>query len=177
MPIKDMRTYHREWARKHRARLKAKRMANHAKVLAYEKAWRDKNRSRIRAYGVAYEKANKPRKAKHYRSYRLKSEYGLSELRYQRLAKTQGWLCLICDDKPDVRGEKLVIDHDHSTGEVRGLICRRCNTGLGYFRDNANFLRHAVHYLNPAKRRSFLTQKAIRNGTGSPANTTTADAL
>lgn len=51
--------------------------------------------------------------------------------------------CMICGAK-----EKLVVDHDHSTNKVRGLLCNHCNRGLGHFRDNQETLLKAIDYLN-----------------------------
>lgn len=50
--------------------------------------------------------------------------------------------CEICGDT-----YRLCWDHDHATGKPRGTLCSRCNTGLGMFRDDANFLRRAIEYL------------------------------
>lgn len=162
MTKEELRVYHREWARKNRAKIAAKRKTpeHRAKIRAY----RAKNRELFCQREAKWRRDHPEQTAAMYRAYRMKTEYRITEKRYQRLAATQGWLCVICDDKPNERGEKLVVDHDHSTGEVRGLICRRCNTGLGYFRDNPNFLRHAVHYLNPDKRRDFLVQRSLQHG-------------
>lgn len=55
-----------------------------------------------------------------------RSSYGISELEYQALITEQGDLCALCDKK-----KKLVVDHDHNTGKVRGLLCFRCNIALG----------------------------------------------
>ncbi|HET7713537.1 MAG TPA: endonuclease domain-containing protein [Patescibacteria group bacterium] len=54
--------------------------------------------------------------------------YGLDAGRYDEIALAQEYHCAICDkEKP------LVIDHDHDSGQVRGLLCRTCNTQLGWF--------------------------------------------
>ena len=50
--------------------------------------------------------------------------------------------CRICENKND-----LCIDHNHKTGEVRGLLCRTCNTGIGMLRNSPDLLRSAVAYL------------------------------
>ena len=52
-------------------------------------------------------------------------------------------MCKICDDPDD-----LVIDHCHTTGRVRGILCRTCNGGLGFFKDNIKALAGAVLYLS-----------------------------
>lgn len=50
--------------------------------------------------------------------------------------------CVICGV-----GGKLVVDHDHTTGEVRGMLCNHCNRGLGHFRDDPHLLEFARMYL------------------------------
>lgn len=79
------------------------------------------------------------------RSYHMKHLYDLTEQQYEtRLAQQRG-NCLLCGDPP--RQERLVVDHDHSTEMVRGLIHRECNLLLGYAGDRVDRLLAAVHYL------------------------------
>lgn len=73
--------------------------------------------------------------------YRL--NYGISHDDYDRLYAQQQGRCCICDEFHS----RLCVDHDHKTGRVRGLLCRSCNSGLGFFRDQPRHLRQAINYL------------------------------
>lgn len=71
---------------------------------------------------------------------------------YSRLSAEQNDLCLIChqpEDRKTPKGEStlLSVDHCHTTGEVRGLLCANCNVGLGNFKDNSISLGRAIEYL------------------------------
>jgi hypothetical protein len=84
------------------------------------------------------------------RSNRLRSEYGITEDDVVRLLDAQGWGCAICRDPLSVHGKQTEwpnIDHCHETGMVRGVLCMRCNTTLGYMRDRPSLLRRAADYL------------------------------
>ena len=73
-------------------------------------------------------------------------QYGLTRDRYNEMVKTQGNTCAICGQAP--QGKKaLCIDHCHTTGKVRGLLCVGCNVGLGYFKDNTAYMTSAIAYL------------------------------
>lgn len=73
----------------------------------------------------------------------LMKKYKLTLAQFDSMVKAQSGLCLICGAKPKL----LCVDHDHTTGKVRGLLCRKCNTGLGSFSDDASLLSKAVEYL------------------------------
>jgi hypothetical protein len=80
----------------------------------------------------------------------LKAEYGLSLEAYNQLRREQGYRCAICnrhEDEINHNSQKLVVDHDHETGKVRGLICHKCNAGLGAFKDSPELLESAKQYL------------------------------
>lgn len=76
-------------------------------------------------------------------SYRRRRKYGLSDEEFAIMQQSQGGRCLICHAKPKV----LVIDHDHVSGVVRGLLCHRCNVALGWMNDDATNLARAAKYL------------------------------
>lgn len=79
--------------------------------------------------------------------------YGLSLESYDQMFEDQDGKCKICGTtvyKPtDQKGmlETACIDHCHETGKVRGLLCRKCNTGIGSFKESLTVLRCAVDYL------------------------------
>lgn len=75
--------------------------------------------------------------------YHLKRSYGLSESDVLEMIDVRNSQCDICKEvmvKPNV-------DHCHSTGRIRGMLCWNCNTGLGKFRDNIDYLNNAIAYL------------------------------
>jgi hypothetical protein len=79
--------------------------------------------------------------------------YGLSMDDYERMAREQGQRCAICRG-PQTRVDSdgtLVVDHDHKTGTVRGLLCGLCNTGLGAMRDDPAILLAAIRYLRASR--------------------------
>jgi len=77
--------------------------------------------------------------------------YGLSPRVFAELETAQQGKCAICSGLP-TSGQHLHIDHDHINGIVRGLLCRRCNSGLSMFRDNLDTLQNAVDYLTRNQR-------------------------
>ena len=97
-----------------------------------------KNAQQIKRYSEAPEV---------HREYLYKKKYGISIQEYDELLDAQGGCCKICGtDTPNGQG-RFVIDHNHVSGEIRGLLCSTCNTGLGNFFDNPQFLKNAATYL------------------------------
>lgn len=81
--------------------------------------------------------------------YRRKFGIGIAD--YEAMLKAQDGRCAICKtDQPTGHGAKngrFSVDHDHLTGEVRGLLCAGCNTALGGFKDDVNIMKNAIHYI------------------------------
>lgn len=85
------------------------------------------------------------RLAKASRKSQLK-QYGLTESQYDAMLAAQRGVCAICCGT-DPKGRRLVVDHSHATLKVRGLLCVKCNSGIGMFDEDSRSLLHAVEYL------------------------------
>jgi hypothetical protein len=80
------------------------------------------------------------------RRYKLKG-YGLTQLQFDDMLSSQNFSCAICGSKEPKGVGNFHVDHCHTTGAVRGLLCHCCNTALGGFKDNPAALRKAATYL------------------------------
>lgn len=77
---------------------------------------------------------------------RVQNTYGLKKGEYAKLYLFQGGLCALCR-RATGASRRLSVDHDHKTGDVRGLLCRPCNSLLGHARDQFAFFRRCIRYL------------------------------
>ena len=103
----------------------------------------DAQKERRKNQRKLYNKFNK----KELKSKELLRKYGIDADQYDRMVESQNNKCKICGtDEPRGTGGWKV-DHCHSTGKVRGLLCNNCNLGLGYFKDNIKSLEAAIQYL------------------------------
>jgi hypothetical protein len=85
---------------------------------------------------------------RHRRKSWLKQKYGITPEEYDAVLASQGGNCAICGEPPsDSRGYKMHVDHNHSTGAVRGILCGPCNRGIGNLGDDIERLRAAIRYL------------------------------
>jgi len=107
------------------------------------------NREFVKAQSLQYRNNNLDK----CRNSRMKRVFGISLEEYNDLFQKQNGICAICmqnETKFDSRIGKtvmLAVDHNHETGEVRGLLCSNCNLGLGKFKDNIAALKNAIKYL------------------------------
>ncbi len=102
----------------------------------------------IKERNSAYYYAHKPQKAAYARKRKLEIEYGLTQDEFDAMVLAQGGCCAICGRQSE---GKFNIDHDHDTGNVRGLLCGPCNRGIGLLGDSAETLQRAVAYLERTK--------------------------
>ena len=121
-----------------------------------EERKRDKSRVRDR---TIY-RATKERK-RYEASYKLKSRYGIDMDTYNKMFLTQNGCCAICMRHQVDLKTRLAVDHNHITGEVRGLLCMICNTAIGKFSDNVDMLRKAIEYLENEKRNIQIKSEQV----------------
>ena len=90
---------------------------------------------------------NNPKNETYFWERHLLAKYGITAEDYNYMLEQQRGGCAICFQS-NTSGRRLAVDHNHDTGEVRGLLCGRCNIGLGQFGDNVDNLEAAIDYLN-----------------------------
>jgi len=82
------------------------------------------------------------------RNSNLIKAYGITLEGYNSLFNKQSGCCAICNKHQAELSQTLAVDHNHETGEIRGLLCHSCNLALGLFQDNTEYLTKAKAYLN-----------------------------
>lgn len=118
------------------------RTAHREEMKAYQRDWYLKNREHTLRRKARWRKENPQSLALYERRHNLKSKYGMSLEDYDTMVERQNGLCLLCKER-----HKLVVDHDHQTDQVRGLLCANCNLLLGHARDSVPILLAAIEYL------------------------------
>lgn len=78
---------------------------------------------------------------------RLEQKYGITSEQRAEMFEAKKGCCKICGKHESEQRRALAVDHCHTTGAVRGLLCDNCNRGIGYFRDNPELLKAAIKYL------------------------------
>ncbi len=122
-----------------------------AKVVKFVKA--DTKKAVLAQYARDYRRMHPDK----HKRYELKRSFGITWEQYQALLKSQDDVCAICKGSETVfdpnqsKIRDLALDHDHTTGRIRGLLCQACNQGLGNFRDNIDRLLTAAEYLERYK--------------------------
>ena len=123
----------------------------------YFKKYHDEHKEEIKKkrieYFKQYRQKNRKEIAKHQREYYLNNRISVIERHYNlsygawlEMWESQNGKCAICEKVFDSPSDACV-DHNHETGEIRGLLCIKCNYGLGQFNDNLQLLENAIEYL------------------------------
>ena len=84
----------------------------------------------------------KPEVRKRTRSSQLKNRYGITYEEFEKMFSAQEGRCKICNKQ-----KEIVVDHNHNTDEVRGLLCHNCNRGIGFLMDSPAIIKNAYEYL------------------------------
>ena len=101
-------------------------------------------------------RVNKKAAAKRAHSARIFKTYGITGEQYDQLYELQGRKCAVCVTSTGA-SKRLAVDHNHETGEVRGLVCGRCNHNLlGAAHDTVDILKRAIAYLENPPARQLL---------------------
>jgi len=115
---------------------------NKPNVDAYKKQWVAENKEKVLEASKRWYKKN-PDKV---RDRQLQNEYGITLEKYNEMFLTQGGKCAICEIHQQELGKTLHVDHCHTTGKVRGLLCNHCNYRLSVL-ENPDFMNKATQYL------------------------------
>jgi hypothetical protein len=105
-------------------------------------ACKDCHRERAKGY---WKKNPLPKEVQRERN--LKKSFGITIGDYERLLEKQGGVCAICGVSACSSGRNFAVDHCHKSGNIRGLLCKFCNTALGQFQDSKQNLLNAISYL------------------------------
>ena len=116
-------------------------------VRSKHRHWYLANKEYAKARGRAYYAAGKEqiKASRRYRNAAFQErlrQHNITLDQYAAMDESQDWLCAICRNE-----RSLHIDHDHSTGQFRGLLCGSCNRGLGLFDESTESLANSIRYL------------------------------
>lgn len=150
------REYSSRWAKSHRKKVsvwnKRWRDANPEKCHGYQRKYYEKNKEKIRKRCKEWDKENPGKHHLYQRQSRLK-KLGKTLADYDQMFEQQNGVCAICGqpetqiDKRKGKIKDLSVDHNHKTGQVRKLLCYKCNMLLGYANEDIKILSCVIEYL------------------------------
>lgn len=136
--------YYRDWRAANPDAGRENYKRNRDKIVEQQRAYYLLNAEKIKERNRGY--AARPESKLKARRRMLASKYGLSVEEYTARGDALHWRCQSCGDEPNQLG--LVVDHNHTDGSVRGLLCSRCNSGLGLLGDSLTKVLALVEYLH-----------------------------
>ena len=123
----------KQWYEKYKEEIKRK-----ARIRYHQTKMIDKPRRQ------SYYEANKETLKEQNHLNRVRRKFGLTPEQYQQKIEDHSGRCAICGNVPDKR---LCVDHNHITGQIRGLLCSKCNTAIALLKENVDILNAAQEYL------------------------------
>lgn len=112
---------------------------------------KDPNNKYYRFNSPCKECSNANRNASYQKAYQIKTKYNMTSEEYKNMLIAQEYSCDICGIHRDDCSKDFSVDHCHSSGNVRGLLCQSCNIGLGNFRDSIKIMKNAIAYIKKSK--------------------------
>lgn len=112
-----------------------------------KRAWAEGNKERVKEVNRDFYHRHKDDRKEYRENLRLKSTYGISSKDYNRMFEEQKGCCYTCHTHQSQLKVALAVDHNHKTGEVRKLLCHKCNLALGYAQEDVNILQSLIDYL------------------------------
>lgn len=96
---------------------------------------------------VLWKEQNKQHIAEYNTKYKRKYNYGLEHTQYEELLSNQNYRCAVCNTHKEDLKRGLVVDHCHTTGKYRGLLCHSCNVAIGMLKESEDNFMAAISYL------------------------------
>ena len=141
----SLKEYAKKYRGNHREKAKATSKKWREEHPGYSKQQYRKNPEKARKLSRQYRKNNPEQVKESQRKNHLK-KYNLSHEDWLKMWESQDGRCAICGE-PFARQSDACVDHNHETGEIRGLLCMQCNVGLGSFNDNPKLIIKILKYL------------------------------
>jgi hypothetical protein len=131
----------KQWIRKYHKTDQGKQKA---------KEWIDNNKEKILEYREIYKTdiLKQERSKAYHRARWLRLNFNMTVDDYMDMFEKQDGKCLICGIDKNILNKNFAIDHDHTTGKVRGLLCHNCNVSIGLMKDSPFLLHKAAEYLD-----------------------------
>ena len=117
----------------------------------YKRQYRIDHKEQYRNYSRQWYQRNKKKVAAIRRKHKIEIKYGITLEEYDRMYNQQDGKCAICHTHQKKLIRRLSVDHNHLDNKIRGLLCDKCNVGIGFFDDNTKLLQKAINYINKYK--------------------------
>lgn len=143
-----MKNYNKSYYEKNKDKIKEAQKRYYQKTKEqrkqYNKGYQKKNLDKFRAGNKRYYEKYGDKIKKRHKEYNLKRTYGIDIVTYNKLLESQNYKCPVC-------GDVLIsphLDHNHTTGVIRGILCQRCNMAMGLLKEDIKILNSMINYIS-----------------------------